>query len=163
MKKRILLIAIIVILILLPVGIFTYTKMFGEDILPGKYEVVNSSEYPDAYIEVKNDKFYIHNVDLNSKLRDAQLEYYYKIENNKDLDLKYGFSEEELEHVSNLNVYFEQYGYDYNKISPIEEGSYEFWYPCLIEDTMFGIHIVYNSWDKTITITNLEEPLVFER
>ena len=161
MKKKIIIGAVVTLLV--AVLVFMFSFLLGKNVADGKYKVANRETYGDAYIEVVDNKLYIVDFDLNEIYQESQLEAYYKIEENENIELKYGFSEEELAYVSDLNNYFENVGFDLKTVSPTKDSTYEYRYSCYVEDSIFGIFFVYNSWEKTITIVYRDTAVIFEK
>ena len=161
-KKKWLVIGVGLAILLVGALLFSY-NWYGKRMVSGKYYIVDCDEFPNAYIEVKEGKLFIYNMDLNLKYRSYQLETYYKIEQNDDIDLKYGFSEEELSYISNLNNYFMNEGFEIDSVEPIKDGTFLYWYPCNINDTVFGLSFTYDSLNKTIKINNFQYVVEFKR
>lgn len=150
MKKKIITICVIVVLVLIPVALILWYNLFSGNIRNGKFYVTNCEEYPDAYIEVKDEKIFIYNMDLNALYQEKQIENLRSF--NKIYELN--FTEEEIMELTDLNYFFSVEGYDASEINPIKLGTFEYWYGCLVQDTTTGLHIKYNSWKNTMVICN---------
>lgn len=159
MKKRIVILAIIIVVILIPIAIMLGIYVLSDNIRNGKYYVTNCEEYPDAYIEIKDKKMYIHNMDLNYYYQEKQL---YDLQKFVEI-YELNYSEEEILLIADLNNTFSVEGYDLSEVSVIKKGTFSFWYPCNVKDTTVALQITYNSWENTLTISNQGYDFVFKK
>lgn len=159
MKKKVIIVIIAMLVILIPIGIIVGVNLNSDNIRNGKYYVKNCEEYPDAYIEIKAEKIYIHNIDLNALYQEKQLENLRKFVEIYELN----YSEEEILLIADLNNTFSVEGYDLSEVAVIKEGTFTYWYPCHVQNTTVGLQITYNSWENTITINNQGYDFIFKK
>ena len=163
MKKKILFIIAIIVLITIPTVIFFTLKINGKSMSNGTYYAVNCEEYPDAYVVVKGETIQFYNIDLNAIYREDQLNSVYMKQNNENLSFNTGLTDEELLELSDLNNMFVNNPYKYDSEDRWKEGTYIYYYRCLSYGNWFGLHLLYDSWNKTITINNYQLKITFEK
>ncbi|MBD5158139.1 MAG: hypothetical protein HDT13_10980 [Butyrivibrio sp.] len=163
MKKRILIIIIVVLLIVLPIAVNFLFKINSNRMANGTYYAVNCEEYPDAYVVVKGETIQFYNIDLNSIYREDQLNSIYEDHNNENLSFRIEVTDEELLEMSDLNNMFVNNPYKYDPEKGWKDGTFVFYYRCLSEKYWFGLGLLYNSWDRTIKITNYQLQITFKK
>ncbi len=159
MKKKVLITIGVILIVLLPIIIYFLVSSSSEKIANGKYYVVQCEEYPDAYAVVQDGTIRFHNIDLNKIYQKEQVDTYCKL--NK-LSSSSELSEEAVI-MSDLNYIFSDNAYQLDEDKVIKKGTFEYWYPCNVNDSVFGLQIIYNSWDKTIRINNYQMAITFEK
>lgn len=163
MKKKLRIIIIILVLIAIPCGILLYLSMNNGRIDDGKYRIVGSAEFPDAYIVVKGDELRFFNIDMNSLWQKKQYDRVIKMQNSETLDFSTGFTEEQLWEMSDLNNMFVNNPFTYDPENRTKQGTYVYEYTCLSSGNLFGVFLTYDSWNHTICVENNGIKLQFER
>ena len=150
MKKKWIAFSIVAaLLIAVLVIVLRFTQKQTKGIADGKYMVVDCPEYPDAYIIVKNNSIRIYNIDVNAIYR------------NKESGIV--LTDEEIEELSDLNKMFVENAYKVDVEKGTKEGTYAYVYSCLSKGNYFGLHFVYDSYNKTIKINNYQKEIVFKK
>lgn len=126
----------------------------------GKYIIQNCEEYPDAYIKVKGDTIQFFNIDLNALCQDKKMKDYYRSVEKGNTE---PFLEEDLARVSDYNRAFvdNQWTMKYDEYS--KSGTFKYVDFCMIEDTLFGIVLHYDSFHKTIEVYYSGESIMFKK
>lgn len=163
MKKKILLVAAFILIILLPIVINLILKTSNSDITEGTYYAVDCEAFPDAYIEVKGQTIQFYNIDLNEIYGDSQFDVIYQAQIREENPFDTGFTIEELKQMSDLNSAFCENSYTYNADKVQKQGTFVFWYPCMTEGQLFGIQLLYDSWEDTLKINNYQMNILFEK
>ena len=158
-KKWIVFSMVAAFLVAVLVIVLRFTKKQTNGITDGKYMVVDCPEYPDAYIIVKNNSIRIYNIDVNAIYRNEQVESIKKICEDKESGIV--LTGEEIEELSDLNKMFVENSYKVDVEKGTKEGSYV--YSCLSKGNYFGLHFVYDSYNKTIKINNYQKEIVFKK
>lgn len=162
MKKKWIAFGIVAaLLIAVLVIVLRFTKKQTTGIADGKYMVVDCPEYPDAYIIVKNNSIRIYNIDVNAIYRNEQVESIKKICEDKESGIV--LTGEEIEELSDLNKMFVENAYKVDVEKGTKEGTYSYVYSCLSKGNYFGLHFVYDSYNKTIKINNYQKEIVFKK
>ena len=156
MKKRI--VGGIILLVLIALPIVLYWLLLGNDdsMRDGVYRITDSDEYPDAYIEIKDDVIWIHNIDLNSIYQEKVFETYKKRQENMGV---YDYSEEEFKKASDYNYVFGERGYSLKYVVPVKDGTFITRYYCSIDESFFSLRFVYDSFKQTIVMDNQFAPM----
>lgn len=163
--KKILKVSIgLVAAVVLLVAVIFVSSIFGSEIADGTYEITNSSQYPDAYVVVKDNEIQFYNIDLNELYREKELE---DFEVWKEMGYADGMTDEQIAQISDLNLMFVdnawEFDYDMGIIS--KNGTFTYVYFCIVKDTCFGLVLQYDSLHKTIQINDADEEkvLVFDK
>ena len=163
MKKKILFIIAIIVLITIPTVIFFTLKINAKRMASGTYYAVNCEEYPDAYVVVKGETIQFYNIDLNAIYREDQLNSVYMKQNNENLSFNTGLTDEELLELSDLNNMFVNNPYKYDFKDGWKEGTFVYLLRCDGYERLFGLYLLYDSWNKTITINNYQLQITFKK
>lgn len=162
MKKKWIAFGIVAaLLIAVLVIVLRFTQKQTNGIADGKYMVVDCPEYPDAYIIVKNNSIRIYNIDVNAIYRNEQVESIKKICEDKESGIV--LTDEEIEELSDLNKMFVENSYKVDVEKGTKEGTYSYVYSCLSKGNYFGLHFLYDSYNKTIKINNYQKEIVFKK
>ena len=164
MKKKIFKTVGIIFAILLAVGglgtLIFFNYVGDEKYTEGKYKIQNCEEYPDAYIEVKGDTIQFHNINLNDLCRALEMEdYQWSIERGN----REPFSEEDLARVSDFNRAFVDNPWTMKYDKDSKSGTFKYVDFCMIEDSLFGIVLHYDSFHKTIEVYYSGESIMFKK
>lgn len=138
-------------------------RLTGNKIGSGRYHAVDCGMYPDAYIEVDGTGIRFGNIDLNALYRKNQLENILKIQHDEDIAFDTGFSDEELEEMSDLNKMFVENTFEYDPDLATKDGTYTKLYRCYCDGNLFGLYLKYDAWNRTITITNQQAVIEFRK
>lgn len=163
MKKKLIIAIVVILLIALPVGLYFLLKLNSGKLAEGKYRIVGSEKYPDAYIEVKGSEFRVYNIDLNEYWRQTMYDKIVGLQNNPNVEFDSGYSEEELWNISDLNEVYVNKAYQYDPDQKEKIGTYTFEYACLYAGNLFGLYIDYDSWNQTIELCRFDTTLRFEQ
>ncbi|MBD5158150.1 MAG: hypothetical protein HDT13_11035 [Butyrivibrio sp.] len=163
MKSKTLIIIGIIILIVTPFAVNFMLKINSDKMANGIYYAVDFEEYPDAYAVVKGETIQFYNIDLNAIYREEQLNRVYQVHNNENLSFQIEVTEEELLEMSDLNNIFVNNPYQYDLGNGWKEGTFVFYYPCISDRYWFGLHLLYDSWNKTIKINNSQLQITFKK
>ncbi len=160
MKKKAIIVCVGLAAAALLVFAVLISHVVGKEITPGRYCIENNQNYPDAYIEVKDNKIQLYNIDLNALFRDNEMEQFRRlVEINPD----YAMPEDELEIISDLNAMFTASPFDSSNAVAIKTGTFEYTYYCNRKSLPFGLVLQYDSFHKTLIILNDPEPILFKR
>ena len=163
MKKKILIIIGIILLIAIPIAVNFLLKVNAKRMANGTYYAVNCEKYPDAYVVVKGETIQFYNIDLNATYRKDQLDSIYMKQNNENLSFDTGLTDEELLELSDLNNMFVNNPYEYDFDNGWKEGTFVYLLRCDGYERLFGLYLLYDSWNKTITINNDQLKITFEK
>lgn len=165
MKKKIItILLLIVIAIAVLVAVIVFSVSNNGELASGTYHITDFEEYPDAYIEVKDNSLQFYNIDLNAIYQKEQMEKYNKfIEKYPDSAI----SEEEVEKNSDLNFLFvdNPYYIDYEWEGDTKSGTFEYTYFLYPNENniSFGLVILYDSFHKTIHVNNAIQEMTFQK
>ena len=163
MKKKTLIIIGIILLIAIPFAVNLMLKMNSKKMANGKYYVVDCEEYPDAYMVVKGETLQFYNIDLNAIYQGEQLNRLYKGNDNENISFKIEVTDEELLEMSDLNNMFVNNPYKYDPEKVWKDGTFVYYYRCVTDRYWFGLHLLYDSWNKTITVNNSQQQITFKK
>ena len=163
MKKKILIAVGIIVLIALPIAVDFLLKIYSNGMANGIYYAVDCEEYPDAYVVVKGETIQFYNIDLNAIYRQEELDDLYKAHNNEKLSFKIDVTEEELLEMSDLNNKFVNNPYKYDPEKGWKDGTFVFLYRCMDDRDWFGLHLLYDSWNRTVTINHYLLKITFKK
>lgn len=160
-RKYIISIITVFLLVAVMIVILKFTRKQFNGIADGKYRVVDCPEYPDAYIQVKDNSIQIYNLDINSIYRLEQIEEISKMRENEEIGIF--LSDEEIEELSDLNRMFVENSYEVDINKGYKNGTYSYVYKCQCKGNYFGLIFIYDSYEKTIKINNYQKKIVFKK
>ena len=65
--------------------------------------------------------------------------------------------------MSDLNNIFCDNAYKYDLDKTHKQGTFVYWYSCMGEQELFGLQIIYDSWEETLKINNYQMEILFEK
>lgn len=144
--------------------IIAFGNITSGRIAEGTYRVRNCSEFPDAYVVVKDNEIQFYNIDLNKLYREDQLKDFKGwIEHGIGVEM----TEEQIEKASDLNEMFvtNPWKIDYNLKSNNKQGTFRYVYFCIVDGTRFGLILQYDSLHKTLQLNHADAQkiLVFKK
>ncbi len=160
MRKAIKLILIGVVALITFLVVFNITYIGDEKFDLGTYKIVDSSEYPNAYIKVENDSLQFIGIDLNKIYREKQVG---QVKDAIDKGFELNLTDKEIAKESDLNALFVNNKYDISNCEGEESGTFKTVYYLLTNSNLFGLVLEYDAFHKTIHINNEIQELTFKK
>ena len=159
MKSKLKMILIGITMTVLMAAAVIFYRAGGAKITDGTYKIVGNSDYPNAVLQVQDGNIQFEGIDFNSVYGEQQMTIYNNLLENGNTAL----NEEELENYSDLNAAFVSnvYVMDYSDSKNCKIGTFTYSYGCY--RACFGFTLVYDAFNKTVTVTRDGNLLKFKR
>lgn len=162
MKKSLIVIGIGGCAVISLLIVYFLTRIGGEGLPIGRYNIVDNARFPEAYIQVMDTTVQFFNIDLNEYYQEKQMTTYRRVLDN-DQDWYGIVSDDELRNMTDLNAVFVERAYDYTKHSAKKIGTNIVAYLMLYHDNFLGLAIHYNTKTGHLDVMRSGITIAFEK